>query len=178
MKTKAAKAAEKAEEAETAKIEVKEPVEEVVSKSEPAEPVVAKEPTPTEVVESLEAEAADSVSAPDISMMYDHQSYLKVRTELPKQYDAKFPERLHIWAPDGMTPAELKGRGFTVVLKDGEPERHGGDILCWMRKDVASAIRRRERERSEQSVAGLYRPGTEANFKRKRTPKSSPGEED
>lgn len=191
MKTKAAKKAEQAEKEVSFVEVVPDKPEEIVSKERNKKPEVEnaevtevtdvaenKEPTPSEINESLEAEAADSQPAPEVSVDYDYMQGLKARTAIPEALDKKNPNWVHVWQPSDIEPSLLKAKRMEVILKDGDPIRDGGDFLCKMPKELFNRRRATERYQSESSIAGLIRKGEEQKFKRKRNPKIPPGKED
>ena len=157
MKTKAKVEAENAE------------VEKVV------EPEVASAAAVSEI---LEAEAADSVPAPEISVAYDDAAYLRARNEIVDAYDKRNPEYVHIWCPQGVDQDFLNMKGFVVVKQKDALVRHGDDMLVKLPKARFKAQRKNEQERSWRSVAGLAKKGQEYRFNRKRDPKAPLGKED
>ena len=128
--------------------------------------------------QSMEKIADAAAPAPNIRMIYDHTAALKARSDIPAEYDKRFPKRKHVWQSSRIGHDVLKRGGYDVILEDGGPVYSGDDILCAVPKDVYDGIRKREQEQSEASIARYVPEGKRHEFRRKRNPKAPLGEED
>ena len=69
------------------------------------------------ISQSMEKIADAAAPAPNIRMIYDHTAALKARSDIPAEYDKRFPRRKHVWQSSRIGQDVLKRGGYDVIRR-------------------------------------------------------------